>query len=179
LKNAIPGLMLAGMMIGFPEAKVYEAIKEESQIVYHLKHPLHKVKGVSSDFVCTVDFSGDTLASKIMVKAPVSDFNSGNSNRDSHALEALEALKYPYVEFASDSVKREGKGYRVFGRLLFHGVTRPIDFPVIPTIGEGTIRIEGGFTIKLSDFKVKRPSLMFIPAEDALRIEIYAVTKGP
>ena len=110
MKNAISGLLLMGWMTGYAETKSYEAVKGESQIVYHLKHPMHKIKGVSSDFACTVHLSEDTLASKIKVKAPVSDFNSGNSNRDSHALEILEALKYPNVEFESDSVRLDPKG---------------------------------------------------------------------
>ena len=31
-------------------------------------------------------------------------------------LEVVEAMKYPRVEFASESVKPEGDGYRVAGR---------------------------------------------------------------
>ena len=179
MKKLILGLGFFGIAITHGDAKTYEAIKGESRITYFLKHPLHKVEGVAKDFFCKVELTDDTLGSAIRVKAPVTAFNSGNSNRDSHTLEILEAFKFPTVEFASDSVRRKEKGYRVFGQLTFHGVKRPVDFEVIPSYPAGKIRITGSFTVKLTDFKVKRPTLLMVPTEDALRIELDLVAAGP
>ncbi len=156
-------------------AKDYQALKGESNIFYTLKHPMHLVKGVSNDFVCTVNLLPDTLHSRITVKVPVASFNSGHSSRDSHTLEVLEALKYPFVEFVSDSIHSENQNYRIFGQLTFHGVRRPIDFQVTPLFEKNGIRIKGGFAIKLTDFKIKPPSLLFIPVEDLLRIDLNVI----
>ncbi len=160
-------------------AKTYEALQGKSQLIYTLKHPLHQVIGVSKEFTCTVNLGEDTGRAEIRVKAPVLGFNSGNSNRDAHALETLEAFKYPFVEFASDSVRRDGGRYRVFGNLSFHGVKRPLDFFVVPHFGEGRVRITGTFDVKLTDYKVKRPSLLLMPVEDNLRIQIDVAAAGP
>ena len=179
MKKALIGILLIGGLFVTLEAKPYHAIKGESKIVYHLKHPLHDVKGVSADVKCFLDISDDSLLTKVSAKTLASAFNSGNSNRDSHVLELLEALKYPYVEFESDSVSRTEKGYQVFGQLTFHGVKRPVKFEAIPTYIKDRIRITSGFTVKLSEFKIKRPTLLMIPTEDALHIEILLVIKGP
>ncbi len=151
-------------------AKTYEAIKGESSLSYHMVHPMHQFTGVTKDFLCRVDLSPDTLSSMIKVSAAVSSFDSKNSSRDSHAMEAVQARKYPRVEFASDSIKPEKDGYAVSGKLTFHGQTQPVSFHVTPHTLPGKVEITGGFTVKLSDFKVDRPSLMFIPVEDKLTI---------
>ena len=58
--------------------------------------------------------------------AEVAKFNSGNSNRDSHALEVFEALKYPSVCFKITYVQVERDDITVVGLLSFHGQTREI-----------------------------------------------------
>ena len=42
--------------------------------------------------------------SKIALAAQVIDFDSGNSGRDSHSLEVLEALKFPNIKFYSKAL---------------------------------------------------------------------------
>ena len=164
-------------------AKDYQALKSESKIFYTISHPLHLVKGVSDDFVCTFNLLPDSLHSLINVKIPVTSFNSGHSSRDSHILEVLEALKYPFVEFVSDSIHSKNQSYNIFGQLTFHGVKRPIEFTAGPLIGKGDekkgIRIKGGFEIKLTDFKIKLPKLLFMKVEDLLRININVVLSEP
>ena len=146
---------------------------------------MHEFTGVSKKFRCAVDLPEDTLKARIYVKAGIVEFNSGNSSRDGNMLEVTEAAKYPYVEFASDSVRKGGmddKGqqlWRVFGRLSFHGVKKPVNFLVRPLIGGGKVRIEGIFDISLTEFKIERPSLLMIPVDDALQIRISVVANGP
>jgi polyisoprenoid-binding protein YceI len=128
------------------------------------------------DVECLVELSPDTLSSAIRVSAAISSFDSSNSSRDSHAMEAVQSRKFPRVEFASDSIKPSGDGYAVSGKLTFHGQVRPVTFQVTPMRLPGKIGIKGGFEVKLSDFGVERPRLMFMPVEDKLGIsfELYA-----
>lgn len=158
------------------QAKTYEAIKGESSLSYGLVHPMHHITGVSRDFLCQVDLSPDTVSSRIKVSAAVSSFDSKNSSRDSHAMEMVEAMKYPRVEFSSEAVKPEGDGYLVSGNLTFHGITRPVSFHVSPKSAGGKVEIIGEFAVKLSDYKVKRPTLLFVPTQDKLtiRFDLFA-----
>lgn len=162
--------LLALAAVSFPSAKVYQAVKGESTLAYVLVHPMHTVKGVNKDLDCTVDLSPDTVTSKIRVSADVLGFDSGNSNRDSHAMEVVEYRKYPKVSFVSTSIKPARDGYDVAGDLTFHGRTRPVGFHVVPKITRERIEIEGRFVVKLSEFGVKRPSLMLVPVKDDLAI---------
>ncbi len=157
------------------QAKVYTALKEESTISYSLIHKMHEVKGVSKNFKCVVDLATDSSKSRVYVKSAVAEFNSGSSSRDANMLEVLEAVKYPSVEFVSDSVRREGREWRVFGRLSFHGVKKPIHFLVKEEASGNKVRIRGNFAVSLTEFKVERPRLLMIPVDDDLQIEIDVV----
>ena len=177
-----PSICLFAVLFALPSlpiAKTYQAIKGESSISYHLHHPMHEIESASKDFDCTVDLNSDTTHSTIHVKASVISFSSGNSSRDSHMMEVMDAFKYPFVEFGSDSVRHEEKGYRVFGQLTFHGVKHPQDFVVTPTYLKGRVQITGDFTVKLSDYNIDRPSLMFVPTSNDLLIHLDVVAAGP
>jgi polyisoprenoid-binding protein YceI len=168
--------LIALAAVSMPAAKAYQALKGESTLGYVLVHPLHTVKATNKDLDCTVELSADTVSSKIRVSADVKNFDSGNSNRDSHALETVEYRKYPKVTFVSTSIKPARDGYDVAGDLTFHGQTRPVGFHVVPKVTPERIEIAGQFSVKLTEFGVERPSLMFVPTKDDLtiRFDLFA-----
>jgi polyisoprenoid-binding protein YceI len=171
--------MLTALAAQPAHAKVYSAIPGESSIAYHMVHKMHEFTGVSKTFKCVVDLATDSSKSRVYVKAAVADFNSGNSSRDGNMVEVAEAGKFPYVEFMSDSVRREGAEWRVFGKLAFHGEKKPVQFKVKPENEDGKVRIKGAFKISLTAFKIERPSLMMIPVDDDLAIWIDVVSNVP
>lgn len=176
MKSLLFAAGLACLGAGVPaQAKVHAALKDESTLSYTLTHKMHEITGVSRKFKCLVDLGADTLKTRIYVKGAVAGFNSGNSSRDANMLEALEATKYPHVEFLSDSVRREGRDWRVFGRLTFHGVKRPLNFKVSPQISGNRVRVQGGFKVSLTEFRIERPRLLMIPVEDDLEIRMDVV----
>jgi polyisoprenoid-binding protein YceI len=170
-------LSALGLLLASPSAaKEYQAIKGESSLAYVLVHPMHTIKGVNRDLDCTVDLSPDTVSSKIRVSADVLKFDSGNSNRDSHAMEVVQYRKYPKVSFVSTSIKPDKGGYQVAGDLTFHGQTHPVAFHVTPKITPERIEITGEFPIKLTEFGVERPRLMLVPVHDdmTIRFDLFA-----
>ncbi len=172
--DGIAMVALAVLLMVFPSSaqngeKEYLA-SSDSKLSYTLKHPMHLIHGESKDVTCKVRLSQDTSAGVIDCSAPLSSFESGNDNRDSHMLEVVESLRHPLVRFSGHPVRNEGGLWRVDGNLAFHGVTRPISFLVKPTYTPGQVHLQGGFPISLTDYKVKRPSLLFFPTEDTVRI---------
>jgi hypothetical protein len=70
---------------------------------------------------------------------------------------------------------QNGDSLDVAGKLTFHGITRDILIKSAPTWSESRLRVDGDFAISLTDFKIERPSLLFIPVEDTLRFSFVAV----
>ena len=141
---------------------------EKSTISYNAKHLLHAWDGVNDNISGVIIY--DSVISKIAIAAKVVDFDSGNSGRDSHSLEVLEALKFPNIKFYSDDIETEGNAITFNGDIEFHGQKKSIK--VLGTVddNENLINVTGKFQIIPSEFSIKLPSFMLIEMEDYLNI---------
>ena len=111
----------------------------------------------------------DAKASKIAISASVKDFDSGNSSRDSHALELIESLIYPKITFFSDELIQLDENINILGVINFHGIEKQIK--VTGRINmEKPISLSGKFVLSPSEFKVKLPSFMLSKMEDNIEI---------
>ncbi len=179
MKNKIFVLLLFLLACGtftFAQTKRLEAVKHESWITYKLTHPLHEVESTSKDATCYIDadVSGKQIKA-VAVQVGVTSFNSGNSNRDSHAMEVVDALDYPYARFISSSVTQNGDSVKAFGKLTFHGVTKDVVILAKENWTDKMLVLDGGFNISLTAFKIKRPSLLLIPVNDTLKFTFHQV----
>jgi polyisoprenoid-binding protein YceI len=158
------------------QTKVVEASKEESSITYKLNHKLHHIEAVSKDgwFRAELDPAKHEITS-VTAQVDVMTFDSGNSNRDSHAMEVIESIKYPDVTFSCSAIAQSGDSVRVSGKLTFHGIANDITMTGIAKWSDKRLDVDGGFDLSLTEFKVERPSLLMIPVDDALRFSLHAV----
>ena len=141
---------------------------EESNINYSAKHVLHAWEGVNDNIKGVIIYDGSV--STIAIAAKVVDFDSGNSGRDSHSLEVLEALKFPNIKFYSDKVNSEGNAIIFEGVIEFHGEKKPIKVLASVQESDENIKIDGKFQIIPTEFSVTLPSFMLIEMEDYLNI---------
>lgn len=172
MANALFVLMMA---FSLPEtARIVpklSALRGESHLSYELVHPLHKVVATTREFRCEIELAEETQEIRaVQFRANVASFDSGNSNRDAHALEVVEALLYPEVRFESERIETEQDQLRVSGKLTFHGVTQTINFTAQKKTIGSKLRVQGTTEISLTAFKVERPALLFVKVEDALKI---------
>ena len=141
---------------------------EKSNINYSAKHVLHAWEGVNDNIKGVVIYDGSV--STIAIAAKVVDFDSGNSGRDSHSLEVLEALKFPNIKFYSDKVNSEGNAIIFEGEIEFHGEKKLIKVLASVEESDENIKIDGKFQIIPTEFSVTLPSFMLIEMEDYLNI---------
>ena len=157
------------------QIKSLSLIKEESSVTYRLVHPLHNVEATSKEMQYRLDVDIATKRIKrVAVQVDVTSFNSGNSNRDSHAMEVIDAITYPDVRFISTTITQTGDSLSVAGKLTFHGVTRDVGIAGVSKWTDEKLVVEGGFQISLEAFEVERPSLLMIPVKDTLSFSIVA-----
>lgn len=155
-----------------------EQIRDASSVEYTLHHPLHGMTATSrqAGFQIDLDSTG-RYVTHVAAEVDVTSFDSGNSNRDSHAMEVVDAIDYPEAKFTSTSIAYHGDSLDVAGTLEFHGVTRPVTARASSVRSHDTLEFLGGFTISMTDFKIERPSLLMIPVDDTLRFGLKAVFK--
>ena len=162
--------------LSLAQLKQLQALKKESYVTYKLTHPLHEIESTSKDIYCVI--SADPAKKEIKnvsVQIDVTTFHSGNSNRDSHAMETVDAISYPDVRFISSSLYQEGDSLKIHGKLTFHGVTKDIYIAAMTKWTDKKLIVNGSFDISLTVFKVPRPALLLIPVSDDLRFTLQQV----
>ena len=140
-----------------------------SYISYEGKHILHDWIGINNK-IKGVMVIENGAPNKIAVSVSVKDFDSGNSGRDSHALELIESLIHPKISFFSDEFNQIDENINLSGKINFHGIEKQIS--VNGKINKDEfISFKGDFVLSPSDFNVKLPSFMFSKMEDNIKIK--------
>ena len=87
------GWMLLALSCSAAQAKSVECIRNETSVTYLLSHPLHHMESTSNEIDCRIEIDPAKKEIKTAsVQIDVTTFNSGNSNRDSHAMEGIDAI---------------------------------------------------------------------------------------
>lgn len=155
--------------------KIY-ADNSESSIVYFMSHPLHDWDASAKTFKTVItydDVSKEIKSVATVVK--VQSFDSGNSNRDSHAIEVLDALKHPNITFVSNEIEQSGENLTVKGKLNFHGITKPITLKAVRKDTKLATTITGTMNVNMTEYGVEPPGLMGMTTKENIRID-FAMT---
>jgi polyisoprenoid-binding protein YceI len=147
---------------------------DNSYISYDGKHPAHNWTGVSKEIQGSFDLNmKDLTQSKIDLYVPLFSFDSKNASRDSNMLDVVEEYYYPYARFTSTKIEKKNNEFEVTGDIIFHGIKKEFLIPVSFSKKDKKIIVNSEFSIMLTDFKVKRPSLLTIKIRDRIDIKVY------
>ena len=158
------------------QGRIYVMQPKGSSITYTIVHPLHTFSAVSKSAEGRLEVdSVKREITAVEAAVDVTTFDSGNSNRDSHAMEAVDALTYPEVRFSSTSVVQHSDSIRATGSLLFHGQSKEIVMAGrVETTGV-QLHVQGHFAISMKSFGIDPPSLLLMPVQDTVRFSLDAV----
>ena len=163
-------VLLSFIVSWFFQNPTYET--NVSSVKYAMRHKLHSWEGVSKDLkVATKWNEQKNEIEQISIVVNVATFNSGLSSRDSHMMEVLDGLTYPRILFSSSSVQYTPDGILVKGKLQFHGVERMIETKVKFEKVNNRWVFSGSLPVLLEDYKVERPSLLFVKVDNLIKID--------
>jgi len=145
---------------------------EKSLITYFGVHYLHKWEGSTSDVKGVVSYDKNIDQYECSILIPLNTFSSGNDNRDSNMLVYCRAFDFPNINFQSTSIKVKGSALEIEGKIEFAGEEKDIKTNAkLNSLDNNLFAIEGELDILLSEFKVERPSLLFVEIEDLVKIK--------
>ena len=145
---------------------------EKSLITYFGVHYLHKWEGSTSDVKGVVSYDKNIDQYECSISVPLSTFSSGNDNRDSNMLVYCKAFDFPNINFQSTSIKVNESTLEIEGKIEFAGEEKEIKTNAkLNSLDNNLFAIEGELDILLSEFKVERPSLLFVEIEDLVKIK--------
>jgi hypothetical protein len=148
-------------------------VLEQSMLSYHVSHPLHQIDGVShaarGKGVCHAgqcDF---------LIAVPVKSFDSGDSNRDLHMLQATRGAQFPIVSVRTRLPEAASASATIHADLEIEFAGQTAQYKQVPfqIVTQGNqIRISGTIPATLSDFKIDPPSLLAIPVKNEIPVRV-------
>ena len=148
-------------------------VLEQSTLTYHVSHTLHQTEGVShaarGKGVC------HAAQCDFLIGVPVKSFDSGDSNRDLHMLQATHGAQFPVVSVRTRLSESLAGSATINADLeiQFAGQTavyKQVPFQLV-TQGQ-QVKISGTIPATLSDFKIDPPSLLAIPVKNEIPIHV-------
>lgn len=148
-------------------------VLQQSTLTYSVSHPLHHIEGVShaarGKGIC------HTGQCQFLIAVPVNTFNSGDSNRDLHMIQAVRGAQYPMVMVRTQLPESEIKPGSIHADLQvqFAGQTANYKQVSLQLVTEGKdIRLTGTIPATLTDFKIPPPSLLTIPIKNEIPVGV-------
>jgi len=105
----------------------------------------------------------------------VKDFKSGNPSLDSNSYRVLDALRIPNIIFRSSEIVDSLNLVNISGTISFHDIEKDLNVLIDKSTENDNITLTGKFLINLSDFNVKRPSLLLQKINNEIEIQINLI----
>jgi polyisoprenoid-binding protein YceI len=96
---------------------------------------------------------------------------SENEKRDEHMYELLNATLHPKISFKIISIQTYETQYVIDGMLTLNGVTKPASSVCKIEANNDIVSFNGYFAIKLTQFNMEPPSLLFLTVRDKIDIK--------
>lgn len=142
--------------------------------------PIEDFEGVTDNIDGYMTFEGEDIAnnSAIYFETDLRTIDTGIGLRNRHMRENyLETDKYPMAQYKgkiTKAVKKPNGEFEVEtdGEMTIHGVTRNLKTKgVVIDQGDG-LKIRTNFPIKLSDYKIGIPQVMFMKINEEMKLEL-------
>jgi polyisoprenoid-binding protein YceI len=157
--------ILAALWAAFPASALALTIHPTGSLRLEGDSTLHRFSSTVTIVTMTLDSGSKPLAEAVkagavkdlVVTIPVEGLKSGEKGLDKNLYKALRADKFPDILYKLDRYE----GSKTEGRLTIAGQERPAAIDVEFKYGPQGVEVAGSYALKMSDFGVKPPSLMF------------------
>jgi len=155
-------------------AEAQKFISEKSTLTFFSKAAIEDIAAHNEKAVCLFEPSSGDVAFSV----PISEFQFEKSLMKEHFNEKyMETEKFPKGSF-------QGKisGYtpgtsgpqqaKAIGKFTIHGVTKDVEVPGVVEWKENRIQLTSKFMVKLEDYGVKIPTLLFKNIAESVEVSI-------
>jgi len=146
---------------------------DQSTLSYHMSHPMHEVDGVSH----AAKGKGICHAGQcdFLIAVPVNSFNSGDTNRDLHMIEATRGAQFPLIQVRVHFPQSETTQQWIHADLEVQFAGQTAHYSQVPfqrVQQNSETRITGTIPLTCSDFKIDRPSFLTVPIKNEIPVRV-------
>jgi len=153
------------------QAQIYVA--SQSSITFFSDAAIEDIKAENSKVESALDLSSGVIEFRITMK----DFVFNKSLMRQHFNEKyVHSEKYPHATFQGkiERVSAVPGSYTTAatGKLVLHGVTRELTVPGTVDVQSGQIRILASFPIRLEDYNIPRPQILWQNIAEEVEVKV-------
>jgi hypothetical protein len=145
----------------------------QSTLTWHITHPVHEVDGTSHDAKGKGNCSDGGC--DFLIAVPVKTFDSGDSNRDLHMMQAVRGAQFPMAIVRTHLPQSALDAPTIDADLevQFAGQTVHYSHVTLQRTRHGNdVEITGTMPATCSDFRIDRPSFLTVPIHNEIPISI-------
>jgi hypothetical protein len=148
-------------------------VADHSALSYHMSHPMHQVDGTSQ----AARGKGVCHAGQcdFLIAVPVKSFDSGDTNRDLHMIEATRGAQFPMIVVHARFPQAEITSSAIDADLEVQFAGQTAHYAHVPfqrTAQGNEVRITGTLPLTCSDFKIERPSFLTVPIKNEIPVRV-------
>ena len=148
-------------------------LADQSTLTYHISHPMHEVDGTShaakGKGICHAGWCD------FLVAVPVKSFDSGDTNRDLHMIEATRGAQFPLIQVRAHFPQADAGAQWIHADLEVQFAGQTAHYSQVPfqrVQQGGAVHITGTIPLTCSDFKIDRPSFLTVPIKNEIPVRI-------
>lgn len=176
---AVSVLLLYSLCAAAAEFQVDKT--QERKVRFISDAPAEDFDGVTEDIdgYALFDEKNPSGENEFYFQVQLNSLDTGIGLRNRHMRDNyLETKKYPVAEFKGMVVQADSLNNAEFsvltkGSFKLHGVEKTVEIDGVVTLNEsGKYTINSQFEIKLQDYNIKVPQLMFLKINEIIKLEI-------
>ena len=174
--------LLSFLFLGLFSTAAHAAVLSNvlvGSVICDAKSPITDWKGTNPAVSGSVTWTTETKTISADVWVDQAHWDSNNPLRDKHTRTMFEVDKFPKAHFmiSSTGVGTENGEVTLKGTLEMHGVKRDIEIPGKLQVAGGKISFQGTVSLKITEYGMKRPSLLGATVADAVKVTVQAQGK--
>lgn len=152
---------------------------QHNQVKFISDAPIEDFEGVTDQIDGYIFWEGEDLTNKseIYLEVDLNSLDTGIGLRNRHMRENyLHTDKFPFTHYKgkiTESKRKDDTTYTVVteGMIFIHGVEKPLSVQgTLIKAGENGFRIKSDSQVKLSDFNIEIPSIMFYKINETMEL---------
>lgn len=170
----------------FVYADEYHIVQSsKNQVKFISQAPLESFEGHTYKVDGYIYWNGTNMTneSQVYIEVDLNSLDTGIGLRNRHMRENyLETFKWPKTWFKGkiteiNPASEDSSIVKVDGTIFIHGTERPLFTKAIFIYNNDHILVHSDFYIKLSDFNIKIPKIMFLKLDENIKLELNLIFK--
>lgn len=171
--------LLVLFAIAYTQGYSQSYFTDSGTAIFHSKVPLHTFSGTSEKLTGLIDLEKGTVDFYL----DLATLDTGNGKRDKDMRLTLDTENHPFGEFFGkittefDIDLEEAQDVVVEGIFKIHGKEQNVQVKGQLTPDGDQLTLKAGWILRLEDYEIEPPKLLFIKVDQEQEIEINALLK--